>query len=212
MLLCFLFGPSSLTVIYSLFSLVRQWIHFTSVYSGLWEVQFLDKVCSLFVVQRQVPGCPDIPVVRRGSSPWSSSSFHGAVFGQGCCCARCWSTTGAPVPQLQFSTVVDTPFFAQWLIPMVLTIEISQLQFDKVVFVPVVQSVQFILPSTFLPWRRGWFPWSCMSKTIVIPPGAHGPDYAVYCGGSAVCVWLVFLGPCTQVHGQGSPVIRAGKG
>ena len=36
---------------------------------------FLDKVCSLFVVQRQVPGCPDIPVVRRGSSPWSSS-YH----------------------------------------------------------------------------------------------------------------------------------------
>ena len=55
---------------------------------------------------------------------------------------------------------------------MVLTIEISQSQFDKVVFVPVVQSVQFILPSTSLPWRRGWFPWSCMSKTIVIPPVA----------------------------------------
>ena len=35
--------PSSLAVIYSLFSLVQQWIHFTSVYSGLWEVQFLDK-------------------------------------------------------------------------------------------------------------------------------------------------------------------------
>ena len=101
--------------------------------------------------------------------------FHGAVFGQGCCCARCWSTTGAPVPQLQFSTVIDTPVFAQWLIPMVLTIEVSQLQFDKVVFVPVVQNVQFILPSTSLPWRRGWFPWSCMSKTIEIPPVAvHG--------------------------------------
>ena len=26
----------------------------------------------------------------------------GAVLGQGCCCARCWSTTGAAVPQLQF--------------------------------------------------------------------------------------------------------------
>ena len=24
--------------------------------------------------------------------------------------------------------------------------------------------------------------------------------------------WLVFLGPCTQVRGQGSPAIRAGKG
>ena len=38
------------------------------------------KVCSLFVVQRQVPGCPDIPVVRRGSSPWSSSSFSWCSF------------------------------------------------------------------------------------------------------------------------------------
>ena len=55
---------------------------------------------------------------------------------------------------------------------MVLTIEISQLQFDKVVFVPVVQNVQFILLSTSLPWRRGWFSWSCMSKTIEIPPVA----------------------------------------
>ena len=36
-------------------------------------------------------------------------------------------------------TVVDTPVFTQWLIPMVLTIEISQSQFDMVVFVPVVQ-------------------------------------------------------------------------
>ena len=35
--------PSSLAVIYSLFSLVQQWIHLTSVHSGLWEVQFLDK-------------------------------------------------------------------------------------------------------------------------------------------------------------------------
>ena len=26
----------------------------------------------------------------------------GAVLGQGCCCARCWSTTVAAVPQLQF--------------------------------------------------------------------------------------------------------------
>ena len=55
---------------------------------------------------------------------------------------------------------------------MVLTIEISQLQFDKVVFVPVVQNVQFILLSTSLPWCRGWFSWSCMSKTIEIPPVA----------------------------------------
>ena len=79
------------------------------------------------------------------------------------------------VPQFRSCSsfsVVDTPVFAQWLIPMVLTIEISQLQFDKVVFVPVVQTVQFILSSTSLPWRRGWFPWSCMSKTIEIPPVA----------------------------------------
>ena len=42
-------------------------------------------------------------------------------------------------------TVVDTSVFAQWLIPMVLTIEISQSQFDKVVFVPVVHVCSSIL-------------------------------------------------------------------
>ena len=42
--------------------------------------------------------------------------------------------------------------------------------------------------------------------------GAHGPDYAVYCGGSAVRVWLGFLGPCAQVHGQGFPRHQGGEG
>ena len=41
--------------------------------------------------------------------------------------------------------------------------------------------------------------------------GAHGSDYAVYCGGSAVLVWLVFFGPCTQVHGQGFPRHQGGE-
>ena len=41
--------------------------------------------------------------------------------------------------------VVDTPVFPQWLIPMAPAIEISQLQFDKVVFVPVVQVCSSIL-------------------------------------------------------------------
>ena len=51
------------------------------------------------------------------------------------------------VPQFRSCsfTVVDTPVVAQWLIPMVLTIEISQLQFDMVVFVPVVQVCSSIL-------------------------------------------------------------------
>ena len=41
-----------------------------------------------------------------------------------------------------------------------------------------------------------------------------GRDSAVTCGGSAVGTHrpACFLGPCTQVHGQGSPAIRAGKG
>ena len=42
-------------------------------------------------------------------------------------------------------TVDDTAVFAQWLIPMALAIEISQLQFDKVVLVPVVQVCSSIL-------------------------------------------------------------------
>ena len=155
---------------------------------------------------------------------------HSSVLGQGCCGARRCSTTGAAVPQLQFFTVVDTPVFAQWLIPMVLTIEISQFQLDKVVFVPVVQNVQFILPSTSLPWRRGWFRWSCMSKTIEFPPGAvhvvvDVPVVLLHrfhrCAWSRLCsilwrlrswrlTWL--FGPCTQVHGQGCPCHQGGKG
>ena len=60
---------------------------------------------------------------------------------------------------------------------MDLAIEISQLQFDKVVFVPVVQGVQFhtaggFMSSTSLSWRKGWFPWSCTLKTTEIPPVA----------------------------------------
>ena len=77
------------------------------------------------------------------------------------------------VPQFRScssSTVVDTPVFAQLLIPMVSAIEISQLQFDKVVFVPVVQVC--FMSSTSLSWRKGWFPWSCTLKTTEFPPVA----------------------------------------
>ena len=69
------------------------------------------------------------------------------------------------------------PVFAQWLISMAPAIELSQLQFDKVVFVPVVQGVQFhtaggFMSSTSLLWRKSWFPWSCTLKTTEIPPVA----------------------------------------
>ena len=83
------------------------------------------------------------------------------------------------VPQFRScssSTVVDTPVFAQRLIPMAPAIEISQLQFDKVVFVPVVQGVQFHTAGGFMSStsvsRKGWFPWSCTLKTTEIPPVA----------------------------------------
>ena len=33
-----------------------------------------------------------------------------------------------------------------------------------------------------------------------------------YCGGFAVGTWLVFLGPCTQVHGQGFSRYQGGEG
>ena len=109
---------------------------------------------------------------------------------------------------------------------MVLTIEISQLQFD-----PFVQSVQFILPSTSLPWRRGWFPWSCMSKTMVFLPVAVHVVVDV-----PVVLWLPvpqvrmvqtmqytvealqfqsglsFLGRVHRYTAKGSPSIREGKG
>ena len=50
---------------------------------------------------------------------------------------------------------------------------------------------------------------------VVALTGAwDGRDSAVHCEGSAVGTHRLacFLGPCTQVHGQGSPAIRAGKG
>ena len=37
-------------------------------------------------------------------------------------------------------------------------------------------------------------------------------QYTVEAPQLALIDLLVFLGPCTQVHGQGSPAIRAGKG
>ena len=99
--------------------------------------------------------------------------------------------------------------------PLVLAIEISLLQFDKVVFVPVVQSVQFhtaggFMSSTSLSWRKGWFPWSSTLKTIEIPPVAvhvvvdvlvmlwlQVPQVLMvltlqYCGGFAVAPGLAF--------------------
>ena len=105
-----LFGPSYLTVICSLF-LVRQWIQFMSVSFGFCEnrdmcaqcllclfreipqMQFLDKVCSHFVVQRQVPAFVRTSLLwRRGSSPWSI-----------CSCSWCSSRT-------RFFGVVHSPF------------------------------------------------------------------------------------------------------
>ena len=81
--------------------LVRQWIQFTSVYFGFCgnrdryaqcllclfreipQMQFLDKVCSHFVVQRQVPAFVWTSLLwRRGSSPWSI-----------CSCSWCSSRT-----------------------------------------------------------------------------------------------------------------------
>ena len=122
------------------------------------------------------------------------------------------------VPQFRScssSSVVDTPVLTQWLIPMVSAIEISQLLFDKVVFVLVVQGVQFhtaggFMSSTSLSWRKGWFPWSCTLKTIEIPPVAlhvvvdvlvmlwlQVPQVRMvqtmqYCGGFAVAPGLAF--------------------
>ena len=84
-----LFGPSSLAVIYSLFSLVQQWIHFTSVYSGLWEVQFLDKGVLAFrcaTTDARLSGHSCCGAEAVPHSP--ALHLHGAVFGQGCCCAR----------------------------------------------------------------------------------------------------------------------------
>ena len=85
------------------------------------------------------------------------------------------------------------------------------------------------MSSTSLSLRKGWFPWSFTLKTTEIPPGAvhvvaDVPVVLLHrfhrCAWSKLCsilwwlcsfFWLVFFGPCTQVHGQGSPAIRAGK-
>ena len=65
----------------------------------------------------------------------------------------------ADFPQLQlinkvvdFLVVLQSPIFM--VLPVWMTIEFSQLLFDKVIDVPVVQVVQW----TFLSGRRGCFP------------------------------------------------------
>ena len=78
-----------------------------------WLVGGVDKVCLHFVVQRQVPGCPDIPVVAQRQFPmvqlfmlmvqFSDKVVVVPVVGQ------------RQVPQFRScssSTVVDTPVFA----------------------------------------------------------------------------------------------------
>ena len=117
--------------------------------------------------------CPDIPVVAQRQFPMVQLFMLIVQFSYKA--AEVPVVVQRQVPQFRSCssfTVVDTPVIAQCLIPMVLTIEISQIQFDKVVFVPVVQTVQFFLSSTSLPWRKGWFPWSCTLKTTEIPPAA----------------------------------------
>ena len=147
---------------------------------------------------------------------------------------RCWSTTGAAVPQLQFLRSL-TPVFAQWLIPMASAMEISQLQFDKVVLVPVVQVCSSILQV------------ACVVDIPVVaqrlaPMVLHVADHrdssrCRTCGGRRPCCaalqvpqvrmvqtmqysvealqfesGLSFFGPCTQVHGQGFPRHQGGEG
>ena len=115
-------------------------------------------------------------------------------------------------------------------------IEISHLQFDKVVFVPVVQGVQFhavggFMSSTSLSRRKGWSPWSFKLKTTEIPPSAvhvvvDVPVVLLHrfhrCRMVQTMQYTVealqfesgyvFFGPCTQVHGQGFPRHQGGEG
>ena len=113
-----------------------------------------------------------------------------------------------------FSVVVEVPVVVQRQVPQFRSCSSFSVVDTPVFLLPVVQTVQFFLSSTSLPWRRGWFPWSCMSKTIEIPPVAVHVVVDVH-----VVLWLQvpqvrmgFLGPCTQVHGQGFPRHQGGEG
>ena len=119
-------------------------------------------------------------------------------------------------PQLQFIVFVDISVMAHWQIPMV--VEFLQLQYiDRVI--DVCCAAPAVRVQT---WRIRSSSHSCnvdaghvAHMPVVALTGAwDGRDSAVHCGGSAVGTpWLAcFLGPCTQVHGQGSPAIRAEKG
>ena len=119
-------------------------------------------------------------------------------------------------PQLQFIVFVDISVMAHWQIPMF--VEFLQLQYiDRVV--DVCCAAPAVRVQT---WRIRWSSHNCnvdaehaAHMPVVALTGAwDGRDRAVHCGGSAVGTHrpACFLGPCTQVHGQGSPAIRAGKG
>ena len=116
---------------------------------------------------------------------------------------------------MQFIVVVDIFVMAHWQIPVV--VEFLQLQYidtviDDCCAAPAVR-VQM--------WRSWSSSHSCnvdagdaAHMPVVASTGAwDGRDSAVHCGGSAVGTHRLpcFLGPCTQVHGQGSPAIRAEK-
>ena len=105
---------------------------------------------------------------------------------------------------------------AHWQIPMV--VEFLQLQYiDRVIYVccaaPAVR-VQ--------TWRSRSSSHSCNIDAghvalmpVVASTGAwDGRDSAVHCGGSAVGSHRLacFVGPCTQVHGQGFPRHQGGEG
>ena len=108
------------------------------------------------------------------------------------------------VPAVAVHRFVDISVMAHWQIPMFVVF--LQLQYiDRVIDVccaaPAVRVQTWRIRSAHMP--------------VVALTGAwDGRDSAVHCGGSAVGTHrpACFLGLCTQVHGQGSPAIRAGKG
>ena len=115
-------------------------------------------------------------------------------------------------PQLQSIVVVDISVMAHWQIPMV--VEFLQLQYIDMV-IDVCCAAPAVRVQT---WRSRSSSHSCIVDAgrlltcLSLHRQVETVQYTVDAPQLALIDWLVFLGPCTQVHGQGSPAIRAGKG
>ena len=263
-----LYGLSYLTVICSLFSLVRQWILFTSVYFGFCgnrdryaqcllclfrvipQMQFMDKVCSHFAVQRQVPAFVWTSLLlRKGSSPWFICScswcssrtrlfmsftvpLNGwTIAATATVVISCSSSAGCPAVRVFASRCRVVLFYSWWCLRFCLgqcEADDWKIHFQYQEDVGCVCMLNFwfssnddICPDNYSYSRfklkdkcrsEKWEVYLYGDMTIKVMGSRRAENCGVLRSCISWCDGKAFFGLCTQVHGQGSPAIRAGKG